>query len=411
MDPRVSVIIPSYNHAQFVGEAIRSVLNQSYSSIEVLVTDDASQDGSVDVIRAVKDPRVRLEVFPSNRGLSLAMNAAIERAHGEFISVLDSDDYLLPDTIVKQVDFLEKNPHVSAVFGMPKLIDERGIPLNSGYGEFTPPFVGCSPSRQFWLRQFFFHGNCLCHTTVMIRRSVHDEVGLYDPRLWNLQDFDLWVRLCVRHDICVMQDELTARRIRDNNLNLSAPRRDTVLRSMFETFEILKHYRSMAPELIREVFARDLTNIDSNLPASILLGELALTANPAAHRLFGLETLFQEAKNGFDARGLFKLTGCVDAFNIGRCLDTELLHQEARDRLVAEESLHAEQRHRLKMELSQQVEERERLQSELLQQAQERGSLQEELSQRAREYEQLRADLARQAEERERLQADRAEQA
>src|SRR5207253_10189168 len=81
MDRRVSVIIPSYNHAQFVGEAIRSVLNQSYSSIEFLVADDASQDGSVDVIRAVKDPRVRLEVFPSNRGLSLAMNAAILSEH------------------------------------------------------------------------------------------------------------------------------------------------------------------------------------------------------------------------------------------------------------------------------------------------------------------------------------------
>jgi glycosyltransferase involved in cell wall biosynthesis len=440
MDPRVSVIIPSYNHAQFVGEAIRSVLEQSFSSIEVLVTDDASQDGSVEVIRAFKDPRVKLEMFSANLGLSIAMNEAIKRARGEFISVLDSDDYLLPQTTAKQVSFLENNPNVSAVFGMPKLIDERGAPMNVGYREFAASFVKPFPPRHFWLRHFFFEGNCLCHTTVMIRRSAHNKIGLYDARLWNLQDFDLWVRLCMRHDIYVMKEELTARRIRDANLNLSAPRRDTVLRSMFETFEILRHYRDMPRKLMFEVFASDfeVNGINKSLPAPVLIAELALTCNHAAHQLFGLDTLFQEARNGSDFHRLFKVAGCIDAFNIGRCLDVEVAQKEERDNRLAEVLRQTQEHQRLQLEmagkitegehfrtlLSQQMhelnalradllrlsEEGERLRTEFIKQSEQQQQLRAELSQRVIERDHMKAELTRQSEERERMKAELSQQ-
>ena len=239
MSPLLSVIIPSYNHAAFIGEGIRSILDQSFQDFEILITDDASLDNSAAVIRQFSDLRVSLEVFPQNRGFSAALNVAIKRSKGKLISVLGSDDYVLPGVFEKQIEFLHDNPQVAAVFGMPKLVDEHGAPLNAGYREFTSPFSDRIPSRKDWLRHFFIKGNCLCHPGVMVRRAAHDELGVYDQRLLNLADFDMWVRLCMVHEIHVLPDEIVGRRILDANRNLSASRVDSILRGTFEGLQIL----------------------------------------------------------------------------------------------------------------------------------------------------------------------------
>src|ERR1700675_3065498 len=280
MSPEICIVMPSYNHAAFVGEAIQSILDQSFQDFEIIVTDDGSRDGTPDIIRKFLDPRIKLEVFPENRGGVVAGNSALRRSSGKYIARLNSDDYFLPGKLEKQVTFLEANPEIAAVFGMPRLIDERGRPLSGGYSEFKFPFSHPRPSREEWLRYFFFYGNCLCFPTVMMRRSVLDEVGLLDPRLATLPDFDMWIRLCMKHDIYVMQAELTAFRKLDNNRNMGAPRLDTMLRAGFEYFQILKHYRRLDPEFARKIFANDIATwgIDTNRRFGIWLAELALHA-------------------------------------------------------------------------------------------------------------------------------------
>ena len=326
MRPLVSVILPSYNHAAFVGAAIRSVLDQAYGGeVEVLVTDDGSHDGTPDIVRAISDKRVSLEILPENRGASIAANSSIRRARGEFICTLASDDFFLPDKIEKQVAFLEAKPDVAAVFGMPKLIDERGLPLPPeggfpGVNFRTPLLEGLGPRRQ-WLRYFFVHGNCLCQPTAMLRRAALERIGCFDPRLASLPDFDLWVRLCMEHDIHVMPDELTALRIRDSSLNQSAPRRDSILRSFIEHFEILKHYRRLPRETVLEIFGVDLAEHDARMDASgdVLLVQVALLlgSNPA-HQLFALDTMFNRAApSDGDYRLLHDLSGAVDVFGTG----------------------------------------------------------------------------------------------
>ena len=319
MNPRICVVMPSYNHADFVGEAIQSILDQSFQDFEIIVTDDGSRDGTPDVVRKFSDPRIKLEVFPENRGGVVAGNSAIRRSSGKYIARLNSDDFFLPGKLEKQVAFLEANPDVAAVFGMPRLIDERGKPLADGYREFTFPFFHPHPSRQEWLRYFFFCGNCLCYPTLMIRRSILDEVGLLDPRLANLPDFDMWVRLCMKHDIYVMQAELTAFRKLDNNHNMSAPRLDSKLRGLFEYFQILKHYRRLDPGFACKIFANDLAKwgIDTNQRFEIWLGELALNSASPAHRLFALDTMFEaSAMAKGECRRLIEWTGKVDVFNL-----------------------------------------------------------------------------------------------
>ena len=319
--PLVSVVIPSYNHERFVEQAIRSVLDQSYPNLEILITDDGSSDGTVEAVRRISDPRINLEVFSENRGASAAANASIARSRGAFICNLSSDDAFLPGKIERQVAYLLENPSIAAVFGLPKMVDERGDPqrVDGEYyrNQFMFPLTQDLRTRHDWLRHFFFHGNCLCHPTVMLRRAAYDKIGPFDPRLANLPDFDMWVRLCMEHDIHVMREELVAMRILDQGGNMSSPRRESILRTEIECFEVLKHYRHLPREAVFAIFARDIPQIPqaSESPQAMILAELALMTHRPAHKLFALDTLFQQRSDSVTAnRQLQKFTGSVDLF-------------------------------------------------------------------------------------------------
>src|ERR1043166_3249216 len=134
MPPRLSVVIKSYNHAPFVAQTIQSVLDQSFQDFEIVVTDDASTDGTADVIRTFADPRISLEVLPHNRGISAAMNETLARARGELIAILNSDDYALPGRLERQVAYLDMHPEIGAVFALARPVDDSGEPA----ADFSP---------------------------------------------------------------------------------------------------------------------------------------------------------------------------------------------------------------------------------------------------------------------------------
>jgi len=282
-----------------------------------VVTDDASSDGSPNVIRSFKDQRISLKVFPTNLGISTAMNATLARARGEFMAILNSDDYALPNRLERQVAFLDTHPNAGAVFAMPKIVDETGA-STAGFFDFRLALTLPDFSRRSWLRQFFFAGNVLCAPTAMIRRSAYAACGEYDPRLTNLQDLDMWVRLAARAPIYLMNDELTAFRIRRDNQNVSAPRSDTELRSQFEWAQILRRFRAMPAQVLEETFAQDLVErkIEVNTVPDIWLAELALTGPHPAQRLFALETLFETAHSNEEIRRLRYRLGTIDVFGI-----------------------------------------------------------------------------------------------
>jgi hypothetical protein len=202
---------------------------------------------------------------------------------------------------------------------MPAHVDEDGNPVLQGYVDFSIPFQTPNPSRKQWLRHFFFKGNCLAHPTAMVRRSAYDSVGLFDPRLAALPDFDMWVRLCMIGDIHVMQEPLTAVRILKNAGNVSAPRTDSLLRDMFEFFQILKHYKRLPPSFAREVFAQDIAahNVTTHRLYPLWLADIALLGERRAHSLFALDTMFEAAPaDAYDHNRLIELTGRLDPFGI-----------------------------------------------------------------------------------------------
>ena len=183
--PKVSVIIPCYNHARFVGEAIQSVLDQTFQDFEIIVVDDGSTDGSHDIVARMGSGRIHYH-YQSNEGLAGARNTGIAHASGEFVAFLDSDDLFLPDKLSHQVQALDNQSELGLIAGGYLLVDESGKPLAERRPWRYHPHLDVST----WLRDCPFIVNA-----VLVRREWLERVGGFDPALRRVEDKDLWLRL------------------------------------------------------------------------------------------------------------------------------------------------------------------------------------------------------------------------
>jgi len=337
MPPKVSVVIKSYNHAAYVSQTIRSILEQSFQDFEIIVTDDGSTDGTPDIVRQFNDDRIKLEILPRNHGISLAMNLSISRASGEYIAILNSDDFALPGRLQKQVNFLDSRPDVSVVVGLPMPVDEDGNECEP-YNDFDRPLSFPDFKIATWLNSFFFRSNCICAPTAMIRRSVYMNVGEYNPRLTNIQDFDMWIRmLSAGHTIFMLPEKLTAFRIRKGFQNMSAPRTDTIMRVHFELTQVLKLYSKLDLKLLHEIFSKEIrrANIAKTIKPEFLVANMALTVHAPNYAFVALQLIFEYAENLDEFHQLKKLAGELNIFNIQALRTSEksspdtLAHYEA----------------------------------------------------------------------------------
>ncbi len=322
--PRVSVVIAAYNHAAFVRECIDSVRDQTFSDWEICVTDDGSSDGTADILRelASTDPRIRLNLFAENQGACVAINDAIARANCELVALLNSDDRWLPEKLSRQIAFLDQHPDHAAVFTLPRLIDERGAVFADENHKDYRVFDVANRSRSAWLDHFFRYGNCLCHPSLLIRRSCYTALGTYDPRLAQLPDFDMWVRLCARHEIHILTERLVEFRILDGERNASAARPEVLAREPWERLHILRHYlrRDLAEQVTPMTPPGHPESPDAT-PPHIRLAWTALAIGTPAHRAFALEILHHALESGLppvaglpDFRDYLRLTGATDVF-------------------------------------------------------------------------------------------------
>lgn len=313
--PTVSVLVKAFQHAPYVRQTIESVLAQSFQDFEIVVTDDGSTDGTAEILRGFTDPRIRLECWPENRGIPTAMNATIARARGRYLAILNSDDWALPGRLRRQVAYLDANPDVSLVFGLPRPVDEDGLPTEA-FNDFTVPLRFASFSRRAWLRYFFFHGNALNAPTAMIRREAYEVAGPYDPRLTNLQDFDMWIRMLAagRH-IHLLPEALTAFRIRADHANASAASPETRTRSAFEHARVLRRFAAFDADLFAEVFDEE-GDVEPGEEVALRVAALARHVDQVAHRNFALDTLFERAEGPDRIARLRDWSGRVDALNV-----------------------------------------------------------------------------------------------
>lgn len=185
--PTVSVILPVYNAERYVAKTVESVLAQTFTDFELLITDDGSTDHSFAILQpyAAQDARIQL-VRQQNQGISKTRNQMMAQARGELIAVIDHDDIALRDRFQLQVDFLNRHPEVVCVSGAHHLIDEAGRFLTCLALPVTDAEIQASALAG--------HGS-VCHPGAMIRRWALAQVGGYDESMLYAQDLDLWLKL------------------------------------------------------------------------------------------------------------------------------------------------------------------------------------------------------------------------
>jgi glycosyltransferase involved in cell wall biosynthesis len=287
--PLVSVVVASYKHQDYVQACLQSVLGQDFQDFEIVITDDGSTDQTVARIQAVQDKRIHLKVLPQNSGACIALNDAILRSRGKFVAVLNSDDYFLPGKLSQQVAFLQAHPEVGAVFGLPSFVNEQGQVFEDPTHRDHDAFKTTPKTRHQWLRYFFDEGNALCHPTVLIRRELYQQLGLYDPRLAQVPDLDMWIRLATRTQIAVLPQALTAFRVRDGLMNASAGRPEVIVRDAWERAHILRHYLGMPAQELKQIFPEFAAHAE---PWATQLAKYALgKPYPFFHR-FALDAWF-----------------------------------------------------------------------------------------------------------------------
>jgi glycosyltransferase involved in cell wall biosynthesis len=245
--PTVSVVMAAYNHVQFVEQAIHSVLEQEGVDFEFLIADDGSVDQTREVIASINDERIIFFPNEINRGACVVTNELIERATGEFVAVINSDDYWsAKDKLAYQVKILRDNPAIGACFGRARYVDRNGQPIHKSLLPSGTIFDQENRSQGQWLRKFFYFGNCICHPTVLIRKSCYEELGMYSNRLRQLPDYDMWIRLVKRYPIFISERELVNFRVLPGE-NVSSATATNSVRLVNEHF------------LIAEVFFDDVT--------------------------------------------------------------------------------------------------------------------------------------------------------
>jgi glycosyltransferase involved in cell wall biosynthesis len=195
----VSVIIPCYNHAHFVGEAIQSVLNQDYRRYEIILVDDGSTDNTREVA-AQFGFKVRY-IYQPNQGLSAARNSGLRAARGELIGFLDADDLYEPDYLSTLVAVLEANPQADAVHCACRFVDHNNQPLLQIAGRIVPPDK---------LYPTLLKGNFMTPICMLVHRRCYQKMDGFDTSLSSCEDWDMWLRISREFNV-ISTDHVLAR--------------------------------------------------------------------------------------------------------------------------------------------------------------------------------------------------------
>lgn len=219
-NPLISVCMPSYNHERFLPTAIESVLNQTYRPVELIIVDDGSTDGSLQIANtyASRYPdTVSVFTHPNHnrRGISATANGAFQRSKGEYWCGLSSDDAYYPDKLERQVAYMEAHPGIGLLYGRVTEIDEHGNRLGD------PAVRDLSRDRDAvasLLEANHIHGQ-----TVILRRECLVQAGPHDEDLV-YSDWELWIRVLARYRVAFLDGPLAYYRIHDTNTSVgSAP--------------------------------------------------------------------------------------------------------------------------------------------------------------------------------------------
>ena len=207
----VSVILPAYNCEKFIGKAIQSVLQQTFTDFELIIINDGSTDNTESIIHAYTDPRIVYLKNSENKGLIYSLNSAISLAKGKYIARMDADDICLPERLARQKTFLDRHEDVVVVASTIDFINDNEE--KTGNWDLDRQTITPEQIKKAMLKQ-----NCIAHPTVMMRSEIIKQLK-YKEYQKSIEDYDLWLRLLNRgFKIAKLDEPLLLYRVHDTSI-------------------------------------------------------------------------------------------------------------------------------------------------------------------------------------------------
>lgn len=244
----VSVIIPTYNRADYIGKAIQSVLDQTWQNFEIIVVDDGSEDNTRQVVEGVGDSRIRYICLDQNGGASHARNEGIRLAESEFIAFLDSDDEWMPEKLEKQMKAMfQSSDKVGLIFCRMRENSESGNPV------IIPSLRLKKEQLEGNIFNNLVCGNVIGAPTVLARRNCLKQIGGFDEELHCLEDWDLVLRIAENWEIGFVDDILVEVHHSEGSVSSN-------IRAWVDTrcYMIAKYWKIMAQGGVLEALVEDL---------------------------------------------------------------------------------------------------------------------------------------------------------
>jgi glycosyltransferase involved in cell wall biosynthesis len=216
--PLVSITICTYNGESFIEETLNSVLGQTYTNFEVVIVDDGSKDGTLDIIKkyAAIDSRI-IWFSRQNSGLPASRNFAFSKSNGQWIAIIDQDDICYPDRIKQQIEIAEKNPNAGLIFCDTNYIDEAGRIIGTHFSNFRIPvsFIEKRLASNLLLRQGCYIDSEAC----FISKKTVLEIGKLDESLRYACDYEYFIRAGFEINFAYTTDILSAWRVHSKQLS------------------------------------------------------------------------------------------------------------------------------------------------------------------------------------------------
>lgn len=256
--PLVSVVIPCYNHENFVQDCIQSVIDQTYQNIELIVIDDGSKDSSVmkiqEMVAKCKTRFTRFEFRNrQNKGLSPTLNEALEWCEGEYYSAIASDDMMLPEKIIIQINYMIKNKKCNALFGGYKLIDNFNFVISDQKKE----------NKIYSFNEIFLHQHDLPAPTQLIRMDSLKSIGGYNAEVI-IEDWYMWLKLSKIGEIHYISEYLSLYRYHLDNLSRKVEIMNIGRNQVLDEYKCEKLY-FLAKKEIDWIYLRELKRVSRTL--------------------------------------------------------------------------------------------------------------------------------------------------
>ena len=226
----ISVIIPTYNRAEYLVKAVDSVLSQTYQDVEIIIIDDGSTDNTKEVLKKYTGkPQAIKYTYQNNAGAAAARNAGLKMAAGEYIAFLDSDDLWLPEKLEKQIKMMEDNPYFDMIFcDMRQECDGKII-----YNSFLREVSKFNYKREINLEDLLAR-NFIFTPTILIKKKCFADGLMFNQKLQINEDYNMWLRIAQKFRIGFLDDILVVRGVHETNISRYL---DKVFKSELETLK------------------------------------------------------------------------------------------------------------------------------------------------------------------------------